>query len=238
MMRGAPARPLSTHSGWLYGYFCLYFLYLWLHPEGEALHWFSLVLVPGAALWIGVHRRGPRMAAVEAAKWIGFRWPRKGEGLRMALVLAALVQGIQLVNRQQAAELQRVLSSPEALWIVPAALGLIVATTAFTEEFFFRGLLQRSLTERTGSVFIGIAGATVAFSLYHVPYAYLLPSWPSAGNLVDALQLGFANGVLGGVILGLVFARSHGSLVPVVFLHAAVDWIPAIRALGEWAGLI
>ena len=67
---------------------------------------------------------------------------------------------------------------------------------------------------------------TLAFVLYHVPYAYPNPHWPSAGNLPHAFWLATVNGTMGGVILGLVYVKSGRNLMSVILLHAMVDWVP------------
>jgi membrane protease YdiL (CAAX protease family) len=109
-------------------------------------------------------------------------------------------------------------------------------TAAFTEEFFFRGVFQRAVTGRLRSSLLGILVTSVAFSLYHVPYAYWKSSWPSHGDLGHAFQLGFVTGVMGGVVLGVLFVRSKGSILPGVLLHGFINWMPAIRAVGEAVG--
>ncbi len=148
-------------------------------------------------------------------------------------MLALAVQAVQLMNRYQRGDLLTVLASDRAIWIVPAAFLLVLVTASFTEELFFRGIFQRAVTERTGSVALGIAAASLAFSLYHLPYAYLDPSWPSAGDPGQAVQAALLSGTMGGVALGIVFVRSGLSLIPCMLLHAAIDWVPAIRLLGE-----
>ena len=83
------------------------------------------------------------------------------------------------MNVDQRAVLRRALGLSDAIWIVPSAFLLMLLTAAFTEEFLFRGIFQRAIASRTRSHLVAIASATVAFSLYHVPYAYLNPNWPS-----------------------------------------------------------
>ena len=107
----------------------------------------------------------------------------------------------------------------------------MMITVATTEEVFFRGILQRRFSDATGlgemrAQAWGIGLATLAFILYHVPYAYLNPHWPSAGNLTHAVQLATINGGLGGIVLGLVYVKSGRNLLAVILLHAMVDWVP------------
>ncbi len=69
------------------------------------------------------------------------------------------------------------------------------------------------------------------FALYHVPYAYARAGSPNLGDFSGALQAGLSDGLLGGIPLGLLFWRSRHNLVPVIFVHAAIDLIPATRWL-------
>jgi membrane protease YdiL (CAAX protease family) len=220
-------------ASWVLAYLSVYFGYLWLAPEGELGHWASMVVVPWLLVWILTRRSEPGVRIGDIGRRLGLVWPSGSRGMGLALFLIAFVQVVQLLNVTQRQGVFEILSSPRALWIIPAALVFTLLTAGFTEEFFFRGIVQRALTKGRFPHARGIIAASVLFSLYHVPYAYLNPFWPSSGDLVHAIRLAFANGLLGGVILGVLFARSGGSLLPCVLVHAAVDWMPAIRLLSQ-----
>ena len=70
--------------------------------------------------------------------------------------------------------------SGQALWLYPLMLILMFLMAGFTEEFFFRGFLQTRVEVLTGSPWTAVAIVTVLFSVYHLPYAYFNPMWPSA----------------------------------------------------------
>lgn len=222
-------------ASWAVGYFLIYLAYLSVYQEGEVAHWATLVAIPLLGVWRLSPRWGTLSSLGETARRLGLHWPQKSRGIGLALVLGLLVQGFQLMNGPQRRELWGILDSSAAVWVVPTGLLLVLVTAAFTEEFFFRGVLQRALTGRFGSAVAGIAVTSVAFSLYHLPYAYSKPSWPSTGDLIHAIQLAFVTGLMGGVVLGVVFVRSGGSLLPGVLLHGFINWIPAIRAVAEAA---
>jgi len=233
VVEDATAYQVRNPAVWLLVYFVLYLIYLFFHQEGELAHWGTLVLIPLLGLWYARRRSDPEFRAKATLKEVGLFWPLPRQGMAIAVVLVLALQIVQLMNRHQRAALDPILSSSHAVWLVPTAFLLIMVTAAFTEEVFFRGLIQRSVTERTGSNTVGVLVATIAFSLYHVPYAYLNPAWPSAGDLGHAVQLAFANGVPGGVIIGLLFIRSRHNLTAPILVHAAVDWIPATIAIAE-----
>ena len=220
-------------ASWAILYLAVYLTYLWCSLEGELGHWVSLVLVPLLALWALGRAAEPELRVRDVARRLGLAWPAAGRGMRGAVMAALVIQLVQLLNRTQRVEVASVLSSSSALWIIPAALIFMLLSAGFTEEFFFRGILQRSWSARFRSHAYGIVATSVAFSLYHLPYAYLNPFWPSAGDLSHALRLAFVNGLLGGVVLGILFVRSRESLLPCILLHAAIDWVPAIRMFGK-----
>jgi len=227
----APRATEWPRAATVSSYFVLYWAYLWLHPESELLHWASLVVLPTLGLFL-MERAVESPPTVRAVtRRLGLRWPEANRGIVLMLALIALVQLIQLLNASLRADVFRVLASPAAVWMVPSALLLMVVTAGFTEEYFFRGILQRSLSGRFGSDVLGVLMTTLAFSVYHIPYAYLNPNWPSHGDLGQAVGLAFLNGTLGGVILGVLFVRCGSSLLPCILLHAAVNWMPAIRMM-------
>lgn len=214
-------------------YFFAYLASLFFTLENEWTHWLTLVSVPLVAVWWVSRRRDRSLPLREVARGLGLHLPEGGRGMVLALGLAVGFQGIQLLNGPQRSELLQILATGRALWIVPAALLLVTATAGFTEEFFFRGVLQRALTARLGSWPGAVVLTSVAFSLFHFPYAYLDPDWPSAGDLVQAGLSSLTTGTMGGLALGLVFVRARGSLVPGVLVHSCINWIPAIRLLAN-----
>jgi membrane protease YdiL (CAAX protease family) len=219
-------------------YFAVLLAYLFYHPESEMEHWLSLVLVPLVGLWIVRGGGGVR----DLLGSLGLERGRLLKGLAWPIGLGLLLQGVQFLNESNRAALAEILARPYG-WIFPlVALPLLMLTVGPTEEVFFRGILQRRFTDAaatgtgpgTGTAgrsawrahAWGIGLATLAFILYHVPYAYLNPHWPSAGNLPHAFWLATVNGTLGGVILGLVYVKSGRNLMAVILLHAMVDWVP------------
>lgn len=210
-------------------YFSAYLAYLFIHQESELQHWASLVLIPLTGLWL---LRG-RPSFSEMLGSVGLRRGRLMRGLKWPILLGLAIQVVQLMNGANRAALADILSSNWG-WLAPiVALPLLMVTVGPTEEVFFRGIVQRRFSDVLGSDWSGIAVATVAFILYHVPYAYLNPNWPSAGDLGHAFQLAAINGLLGGLLLGWVYVKSGRNLLAVILLHAMIDWIPGIIMVSQ-----
>lgn len=217
------SQPLGRQVRFVTGYFALYLGYLLVHAEGELLHWLTLVLVPlgGLALLGGDRSPGAVLQS------IGLDRARVGHGMRWVIGLGTAFQLLQLLNAAQRTELVSVLQQPLGPLMPLGAFVLLLGTAATTEEVFFRGILQSRWADRLGSEPAALVLASCAFVLYHVPYAYTNPAWPSAGHLGQAVQAAAANGLVGGIALGLVFWRSGRNLLAAILLHALINLIPA-----------
>lgn len=205
-------------------YFAVYLAYLCVHPEGELLHWLTLVALPVGGVW-WLQGRPP---ARDLLASIGISRCAARRGWGWVVGLGAAFQVLQLLNVRQRGELAGALSAPMGPLLPLVALGLLLATVATTEEVFFRGLIQSRLARWRGPA-VAFVVDVASFVLYHVPYAYLKPSWPSAGNLPAALAAAIANGGIGGAAMSWVFWRSRGNLLGCIVLHALIDLAPAVR---------
>jgi len=223
----AATPPVIEPGAWLAPlYFLLYLAYLFWRQEGELLHWVSMVLLP-FLLVLALHRRAGGSLSSSFGS-VGIRRGNLGGGLRITVALGVILGCVQLLlSRSGPAVLEAVLTG-RALWLFPLAFVLMVLTAGFTEEFFFRGFLQTRLESLTHSRGWGLALASVAFGLYHLPYAYLNPHWPSAGDWGAALGASLGQGIPGGLILGGLFIFSRRNLLACVLLHALVDTFPAM----------
>jgi membrane protease YdiL (CAAX protease family) len=150
-----------------------------------------------------------------------------GRGLFLALGLCVAVGLFQIVASRQGDEIVALLTSSRALVVLPLVMAFLLFTTALTEEVFFRGYLQTRLERLTGSRFAGLLLASVLFGVYHLPYAYLNPMWPSSGDWGAAFSAALGQGIPGGLILGGLFIYARGNLVAPILVHAAVDLLPA-----------
>lgn len=220
----------STRGAWIAPlYFLVYLAYLFRHPESETVHWLSLVLVP-FVLVLAVQWRSPRRIRAALAS-VGLERERATRGLLAALLLGVAIGLVQVFASRNSQMILDAFRSGRAAWLLPVSFLLMLLTAGFTEEFFFRGFLQTRLESLLGSRWAALALAALAFGLYHVPYAYFNPHWPSAGNWPAALGTALAEGVPAGLILGGLYVGSRRNLVACIVLHSLIDAFPAMGLL-------
>lgn len=212
-------------------YFALYLAFSFWSPGSEMRHYLTLVAGPLALVAL-LRARAPlsrRPAPVLAS--FGLRRGNLRTGLVWALLIGILIGLFQLTQRSGGPELWELIRTGKALYMFPIAAVFGLLTAGFTEEFFFRGFLQTRLEKLTGSPWIAVLAVAVAFGLYHVPYAYLNPNWPTAGDFPAALQLGLVEGGLGGIILGAAYVLWKRNLLACIVLHGMIDAVPIMTMI-------
>lgn len=189
----------------------------------EAANWLFLVLLPLLILvWL---KRGKFK---ETLREIGLRRIDKKTGINMCLVcilyMAVLVFVFSLGdNKLVMADL------PKMFIRLPVFFGVMFLTAGFTEEFFFRGIVQRCVANLLKRPYIAIVFTSVLFGLYHFPFAYYL--WgQTAGSVVDSLKAILTEQAVTGCALGLIYHKSNKNLWSSIILHAFIN--ASIMAIG------
>jgi membrane protease YdiL (CAAX protease family) len=216
-------------------YFALYLACLFWRLESEWLHWISLVLVPVAIVAV-LQRWQPPGDRYPVLAWFGIERARLLNGLPWAVPIGILLCALQFWASRDGQLMARLVFSSRALTLLPTALGLSLVTAGFTEEFFFRGFLQTSLHRALGRAWLAIIVTSVLFGLYHLPYAYLNPRWPSHGHWPAAVSAAFGQGIPAGLILGTVFHKSRENLLASVTIHALINLFPISLAIARAKG--
>lgn len=218
---------------WALGYVAVYLAYLTVALESELLHWVTLVVLP---VMLVRSLRSPELRRLPAVLGsFGLRRGNLWRGVGWA-ALAALAIGVfqGMGGSSHAQEIREVIRSGRVLWALPVAFLAMLLTAGFTEEFFFRGFLQTRLTVLSGSRLVGLVASALLFGVYHVPYAYLHPSWPTHGDLGAAIGSAMGQGGIAGVLLGVLYMVSRGNLLACVVLHAGVNaaWVMTMMQSG------
>jgi membrane protease YdiL (CAAX protease family) len=212
-------------------YFALYLSLSFWSPGSELRNYLFLVALPLLLVFVlraedPLSRRpGPVLAS------FGLRRGNLRTGVWLAVALGILIGLFQLTQRRAGPELWELIRTGKALYLFPIAVLFGLLTAGFTEEFFFRGFFQTRMERLTGSPWLAVLIATVAFGLYHVPFAYLNPNWPTAGDFPAALRLGMVEGALGGVILGAAYVLWKRNLLACVVLHGMIDAVPIMTMI-------
>ncbi|MGD2111426.1 MAG: CPBP family intramembrane metalloprotease [Phycisphaerae bacterium] len=212
-------------------YFAMYMVYLFAVLESEVVHWLTLVIIPTLLLYhiATTIRRSTSPSAFLAS--VGFRRDNLTTGLWWAALLGLALSAGKLALSQRSSQIVEILQSGRVLYLFPIVFVLLLLTAGFTEEFFFRGIMQTRLTALTGSKWAAVLVTSVLFGLYHLPYAYFSPNWPSHGQWRSAIGFAFGQGIAGGAILGGVYIFSRSNLLACVLVHTLLNSLPAMTMI-------
>ena len=200
----------------------------------EFAKWVWFVVLPILLLFL---LRGRLRGLAGLLQSIGLRRQGLGKALLLGLLgYAAFVPALPfLLPATQLDRLKELLERPiQFALLLPASFLLSLVTAATTEETFFRGILQSRLSRFVGSELRSCLVTAFLFGIYHLPYAYFSSSWPTHGNLVWAVSSVLAEQMMMGLVLGVLWLRTHNIAAPVL-LHALVDTI-AIMTMLKFGG--
>jgi membrane protease YdiL (CAAX protease family) len=166
---------------------------------------------------------GARLAPLFAAraKGLGFWLP--------LLVLGAILMALLSVvspSLKQVSDLHP--SAATLAWTIPLSFAWIALEAGLSEEFLFRAVLQTRLAAVLRSQVGAVVFGALIFALAHVPGLYLRGAPGVDGYSTDLLQVAaFTVATLSpiAILFGVLWTRT-GSLLLVVLLHAAVDFLP------------
>lgn len=177
----------------------------------------------------------------------GYRWRdflSFGIGRRgwvVAIVLSVIFIGVNALIGQG---LQRIDASGYALATLLCG-GIIVylallAEVGLVEEYLFRGLLQQRLAAWHGNPVSGLFLASLLFGLAHAPGYYLRWEQNAADlfaepSLLFALAYSVAVISVSGLFMGVLWLRTR-SLLIVMLVHAAGDWLPNVSEMMDTFG--
>jgi membrane protease YdiL (CAAX protease family) len=232
-MASAATGITRREAWWALGYVAAYLAYLTVALESELLHWVTLVVLP---VLVVRFLRSPEMRRLPAVLGsFGLRRGNLWRGVGWAAVAAVAIGVFQgMGGSSHAQEIRDVVRSGRAVWALPLAFLAMLLTAGFTEEFFFRGFLQTRLTVLFGSRVVGLLASALLFGVYHVPYAYLHPNWPTHGDLGAAIGSAMGQGGIAGLLLGALYAVTRGNLLACVVLHAGINaaWVMTMIEFG------
>jgi len=216
---------LAPHKEALFActYLVLWFIFAWNFGGlvNEVTHWLTLVALPVGLLHLLRRGQGVEGGVRQTLRSIGVTRENLGASLRLALLVGLISAPVVVWGSAKQRELWEIIVSGRVLYLFPLAFIFMLLLPGFTEEVFFRGILQSRLEAILGSELRGLLLATFLFGLYHLPYAYHLEGWPSYGNLPWAVSQVFIEG-LAGLLIGVLWLRTR-NLFAGVFLHSFLN---------------
>jgi membrane protease YdiL (CAAX protease family) len=228
------ARPAAESLGAAAWYACFVLASLLSRNSGllgnDIIKWLWLVILPVLLLWIiSRNHRGFKDTLLS----IGLR--RTGLGRALFSGLAAFIVLLPFIlmsmPASQIEKLHDLFQDP-----LKAAIGfifgllLMLFTAGFTEEVFFRGVLQSRLARTFKSEMRGGLLTAFLFGLYHLPYAYFSADWATHGNAGRAVATVLTEQATAGVILGVLWARTR-NLGASVLLHTLINVVAIMTSL-------
>ncbi|MFQ5706655.1 MAG: lysostaphin resistance A-like protein [bacterium] len=209
-------------------YFLGYLGYLFVNQESESMHWLTLVIVP--LILVSVRQRKKlTLSSVQASlATVGLQRDNLKTGIVWAILLGLALSVLQLFLSRSSDKIWQLIVSGKAMVLFPLVLVLMLLTAGFTEEFFFRGILQTRLAKLLHSTFWAVVVTSVLFGVYHLPYAYLNPNWPSQHDWEAAFSAALGQGIPAGLIFGFIYARTRNNLVACIVVHSLNNVLPAM----------
>jgi len=213
-------------------YFLIYLAYMFfIYLEGEKMHWLSLVIIPLGLIYIFNRQIEKNYDYKDLLASIGLKRGHLSFGIGWAVIAGLSLSILQLAMSRNSGKFLEIVYSGKIIYYFPLAFLLLLFTTGITEEVFFRGILQSRLEKLSRSKWISLLITTLLFGIYHIPYAYLNPNWPSFGDFPYAVRIAMVDGCLGGIIIGLVYIKSRSNLLTAILVHALIDVFPAMTML-------
>ena len=228
--------PRPSLECWIMVGYYIVFMFLSTLTKGEGIFgnefekWLWFIILPILLVFI---LRGSSRNLKAVLQSVGLR----RQGLSKAILIALLAYAVTvpvipfIIPESQLQSLQELFQEPlKAMAFLPLCFLLSLVTAAGTEEIFFRGILQPCLTLVMRSELRGCLITAFLFGIYHLPYAYFSTSWPTHGNMLWAVSSVLAEQMVTGLLLGILWLRTHNIAAPVLF-HALVNTIAFMTML-------
>jgi len=225
------AKISRRESIFAFFYFVLCMAYLFATLENEVFHWVSLVVLPLGFIFVYQRATITKSNFASTLASVGIAKSRIHNGLGLAIIMGLGISLLQVGMSESATKIVSVFFSGKFVVLMPLAFFLMLVTAGFTEEFFFRGVLQTRFQVLLGSNTLAIVLTAVCFGLYHLPYALLSPNWPTNGNFAAALASALLQGGIGGLILGWLYVRSEDNLVACAVAHSLMNTLPIMTMI-------
>jgi membrane protease YdiL (CAAX protease family) len=227
-------RP-SSESWIMFGYYVVFLVMSFVTRGGgifgnEFGKWIWFVILPILLVFL---LRLPSKSIAWVFQSMGLR----RQGLKKAVLLAFLAYAVFILvmpfilPESQWQTLLDLFHTPlKLLILIPLGFVFSLLTAAFTEEVFFRGILQTRSSIFLRSEIRSCLLVAFLFGIYHLPYAFYLTSWPTHGNLLWAVANVLVEQMMAGLLLGILWFRTRNLAASILF-HALVDTLAVTTSI-------
>lgn len=212
------------------GYYAIFMVYLFAFTkfENEFLHYVTLVFLPLSMLYMTRKSINGECSYRQVLRSIGLSKAKLRQGLGAAFLLGCLLimfdLGLQVLfaDKSPFAQLIYLARTGKIVLALPLSFLVMFFTAGFTEEVFFRGILQTHLATRFKSDWLAITATSVMFGLYHIPY--LLMQGFSDGGVLLSIFGRVVDPALAGLLFGYAYNRYRNLMVPII-MHSMVNML-------------
>ena len=222
----APKLEIFFCLSWFLFYFLLAMMSMQFELQlvNEISNWLFFVLFP-LLITARLRKESLKKTLLE----IGIKRFDKKTGLKTLLVcLIYIVIVFTMFSAGEETDIT-IEDIPKIVAYLPLFWILMILTAGFTEEFFFRGVLQRCMMNALKRPCTAILISSILFGLYHFPFAFYL--WEGvSGSVIDSLKMILTEHVAAGIAHGLLYDKTSKNLWSSILLHSLSN--AAIMALG------
>lgn len=212
-------------------YFLIYMTYSFIFPGLDYLHWLTLVLIPFGMLYLIQRKNLISPSFKLSLAFFGLRKNNLSNGIAAALMIGFFVSAIQIAASDNVGVVWQLVNSGEIFYLLPISFFFLIFSVGFTEEFFFRGVLQTRISRLVNSNIFGIVSTSFLYGVYSIPYYYIISSNTNffSGDL-DFLFI-FGGSFITGLILGYVYLKSNENLLSCILLRSSIQILPMLMVI-------
>ncbi len=169
----------------------------------------------------------------ERLELLDFRWNQIFRDFWVVLVTGIIILPFLLFSVRDSAQILVIARTWKILIYFPMSLLYMFVIVGFWEEFFFRGVVLKSILRLSRSPSLSIFTSALLFSSYHIPMRYFNTKSPYFENLWGSISATINEQFIMGLFLGFVVYKSrnvwHG-----VWLHSMLNGISFVYQLSLW----
>lgn len=205
-------------------YGVLYFIGIFFLPllGSSVTYWLVQFLIPILILKF----------STETVSSIDFRWSAIFADFKSVIISSIILVPVLMFTVRDSEQILAIAKTWKFLVYFPLSIIFMIFVAAFWEEFFFRGIIMKSLLKFSENPALSIFLSALLFGSYHIPMRYLNAKSPYYNDLISSIAATLNEQFLMGLLMGIIVYKSknvwHG-----IWLHAVLNGISFVYKLSE-----